>query len=62
MGLRIASLFRHPVKGLSAEPLDTVELAPGCGVPEGRRFAIARAGQDDVAGDDILSGRASPSP
>jgi len=52
MGLRVASLFRHPVKGLSAQPLDAVELAAGCGVPEDRRFAIARTGPGDATGPD----------
>ncbi|MBW7862009.1 MAG: MOSC domain-containing protein [Rhodocyclaceae bacterium] len=52
MSLRIASLFRHPVKGLSAEPRDAVELFAGCGVPEDRRFAIARSGPGGAAGED----------
>lgn len=41
---RIARLCRYPVKGLSAEPLQTVTLTPGQGLPEDRRFALAHAG------------------
>lgn len=41
---RIARLCRYPVKGLSAQSLDTVTLAPGEGLPEDRRFALAHAG------------------
>jgi len=41
MTTRIAALFRYPVKGLSAEPLPLVALAPGACLPQDRRFAIA---------------------
>ena len=37
----IAAIYRYPVKGLSAEPLDRVTLAPGDCLPHDRRFAIA---------------------
>jgi hypothetical protein len=37
---RIAALYRYPVKGLSAEPLESVRLAPGGGVPGDRAYAI----------------------
>jgi hypothetical protein len=37
----ISRIYRYPVKGLSPEPLDQVELAVGQAVPEDRRFAIA---------------------
>jgi len=40
---RVAALFRYPVKGLSAAPLDAVDLTAGCGVPFDRAFALARA-------------------
>ncbi len=40
----IARLCRYPVKGLSAESLQTVTLAPGQGLPEDRRFALAHSG------------------
>ncbi len=39
---RLARLFRYPVKGLAGEPLDTVDVAAGAGIPGDRRFAIAR--------------------
>ncbi|ANZ43499.1 hypothetical protein BBK82_42810 [Lentzea guizhouensis] len=35
-------LFVHPVKGLTAQPLDQVELRPGQGVPHDRTLAFAR--------------------
>ncbi len=41
MAMRIAALYRYPVKGLSAEPLERVALAPGECLPQDRRFAIA---------------------
>lgn len=41
VGPRIAGIFRYPVKGLSAEPLDRVTLRAGEGVPGDRRFAVA---------------------
>lgn len=37
----IAAIYRYPVKGLSAEPLARVTLAPGECLPQDRRFAIA---------------------
>jgi uncharacterized protein YcbX len=37
----IAAIYRYPVKGLSAEPLDRTTLAPGQCLPHDRRFAIA---------------------
>lgn len=37
----IAAIYRYPVKGLSAEPLDCTTLAPGECLPHDRRFAIA---------------------
>lgn len=39
----IAAIYRYPVKGLSAEPLARVTLAPGECLPHDRRFAIALA-------------------
>ncbi len=41
MSIRIAEIHRYPVKGLSAERLDRVALAPGEGLAHDRRFAIA---------------------
>jgi len=37
----IARLYRYPVKGLSAEPLERVALSVGACLPQDRRFAIA---------------------
>jgi uncharacterized protein YcbX len=41
MAATIAAIYRYPVKGLSAEPLEGVALAPGECLPHDRRFAIA---------------------
>jgi hypothetical protein len=41
MAMTIAAIYRYPVKGLSAEPLERVALAPGDCLPHDRRFAIA---------------------
>jgi len=38
----LARICRYPVKGMSAEDLDTVALTAGAAVPGDRRFAIAR--------------------
>jgi len=37
---RIAALYRYPVKGLSAEPLESIRLRPGAGIPGDRAYAI----------------------
>ncbi len=37
---RIQSIYRYPVKGLSPEPLDQTDLAPGQTVPYDRAYAI----------------------
>ena len=39
--IRIAQIFRYPVKGLSPEPLSNVDLKPGGGIPLDRAFALA---------------------
>lgn len=44
MSLTVVALVRYPVKGLSAEALDRVELAAGEGLPGDRRFALAIGG------------------
>lgn len=41
MKLRIHALYRYPVKGLSAEYLDQIELRVGEAIANDRRFAIA---------------------
>ena len=43
MAVRIAAIYRYPVKGMSAEPMARVALAPGECLPQDRRFAIALA-------------------
>jgi len=43
MPIRVAAIYRYPVKGLSPEPLERVTLTHGECVPNDRRFALARA-------------------
>ncbi len=43
MTILVAQIHRYPVKGLSAETLDSIDLTVGLGVPFDRRFALARA-------------------
>lgn len=38
---RVTALYRYPVKGLSPEALDAVDLLPARGFPDDRRFAVA---------------------
>lgn len=40
--MRIESIYRYPVKGLTAEALEEAPLAPGQTLPEDRRFALAQ--------------------
>lgn len=44
--MRIAALYRYPVKGLSPEPLDNAALTPGDPLPQDRRFAIENGPSD----------------
>jgi uncharacterized protein YcbX len=37
----LVQIYRYPVKGLPPEPLEAIALAPGCGLPWDRHFAIA---------------------
>lgn len=46
----VAAIARYPVKGLSADPLDTVLLEAGRTLPGDRRFAIAQAPFDPDEG------------
>ena len=39
--LTLSQIYRYPVKGLTPESLTRVTLAPGEGLPEDRRFALA---------------------
>lgn len=41
MPISIARIFRYPIKGLTAEPLEAAELSPGSSLPHDRRFAIS---------------------
>jgi uncharacterized protein YcbX len=43
----VAAIYRHPVKGLSPEPLETVTVAPGRGLPFDRVYALTN-GRSDV--------------
>ncbi|MEL7028967.1 MAG: MOSC domain-containing protein [Pseudomonadota bacterium] len=38
---RVTDLYRYPVKGLSAEPLERVSLSAGFGFPKDRHYAFA---------------------
>lgn len=40
--MRVERISRYPVKGLSPEHMDSVELRPGEGLPHDRRFAFAQ--------------------
>ncbi len=41
MTITVKHIYRYPIKGLSPESLDTVDLAAGTGIPGDRRFAMA---------------------
>ena len=41
MAIKTQALYRYPVKGFSAEPLDRIDLRVGQAMPNDRRFAIA---------------------
>ena len=49
--MRVERLYRYPVKGLSAESLEEIELSPGETIPHDRRFALAQgdSGFDEAA-------------
>ncbi|HEY0437865.1 MAG TPA: MOSC N-terminal beta barrel domain-containing protein [Phenylobacterium sp.] len=51
MGGHIAGIFRHPVKGFTPEPLQSVDLAPGQGFPHDRVWAVENgpSGYDPAA-------------
>jgi len=40
--MHVAGLYHYPVKGLSPQPLDSVQLQPGEGFPFDRIYALAR--------------------
>lgn len=41
MTIAVEHIYRYPIKGLSPESLDTVDLAADAGIPGDRRFALA---------------------
>jgi len=41
MTAQLQSIYRYPVKGLSAAPMASAQLSPGDTLPDDRRFAIA---------------------
>ena len=41
MSIAVERIHRHPIKGLSPESLDTVDLTADAGIPGDRRFALA---------------------
>lgn len=41
MTITVNSIYRHPVKGLTPERLETADLLPGQAIPNDRRFALA---------------------
>ena len=41
MAIEVVDIYRYPVKGLSPEALDSVDVQPGEGLPHDRRFALA---------------------
>lgn len=52
MTIRIDSLYRYPVKGLSAEPIASVTLAAGQPFPHDRRFALAHGSSRNAGADE----------
>lgn len=42
MAMQIKTMFRYPVKGLSAEPIDGAMLEPGRAIDRDRAFALAQ--------------------
>ncbi|MEK9672418.1 MAG: MOSC domain-containing protein [Rhodospirillaceae bacterium] len=52
MTAEIKHIYRYPVKGLTAEPLDAIDLAAGAHLPGDRRFAVA-LGSTPVSGAQI---------
>lgn len=50
--MRVASLWRHPIKGHGVEPLAAVELAAGATMPWDRVWAIATEAAKVRPGDD----------
>ncbi|MEM7724455.1 MAG: MOSC domain-containing protein [Pseudomonadota bacterium] len=65
MTWRLDQIWRHPIKGIGAEPLDTAELTPDRPVPLDRAWAILEDGGDASDGwrscRNFLRGAKGPS-
>lgn len=48
MSRRLAAIWRHPVKGIGAEPLDTVALTPDRPLPLDRAWAVLTGAAEDT--------------
>lgn len=56
--IRVAQIFRFPVKGLGEESLAEAEVKTGAGIPNDRRWAIAHAASPyDAAAPEHISRR-----
>jgi len=62
---RLAQIWRHPIKGIGAEPLDRVQLAAGLPLPLDRAWAVLEDGGDATEGwracRNFLRGAKGPS-
>ena len=52
--IQVKQLFTHPVKGLTPQPLNQVELKVGYGVPGDRAFALMYDSADPETADPIF--------
>ncbi len=50
MTATVAQIWRHPIKAIGAEPLETVELTEGRPLPLDRAFAVLEQGGDESLG------------
>ena len=48
--MRLAHIWRHPIKGIGCEGLDSARLEPGRPVPGDRAWAVLREGGEDTGG------------
>ncbi|MGB3406973.1 MAG: MOSC domain-containing protein [Jannaschia sp.] len=46
--MRLASIWRHPIKGIGREALEAVDLAPDAPLPGDRAWALLHAGAEDT--------------
>lgn len=65
MSWALAEIWRHPIKGIGAEPLETVDLTAGAPLPLDRAWAVLEQGGDTSAGwrscTNFLRGAKGPS-